>query len=106
MACGELISGIVLVNQLCSYGIKAKFFTGEQSGLVTDGNFGNAHILYVNPKKIMECLAEGYVPVVAGFQGVSENGELTTLGRGGSDTTASALGVALHAEFIDIFHRC
>ncbi|MGR6835681.1 aspartate kinase [Syntrophomonas erecta] len=103
MSCGELISGVVLSSQLTAMGIKARFFTGEQAGIVTDGNFNKAHILYVNPKKILECMEEGLVPVVAGFQGIGENGEWTTLGRGGSDTTASALGVALNAEVIDIF---
>ncbi len=103
MSCGEMISGIILSNHLGARGIASTFLTGEQSGLVTDGNYGNAHILYVNPKKIMQCLESGLVPVVAGFQGVGENGELTTLGRGGSDTTASALGVALNADYIDIF---
>ncbi len=53
---------------------------------------GNAHIRYVNPKRINKLLKEGFVVVVAGFQGISESGEITTLGRGGSDTTASALG--------------
>lgn len=103
MSCGEIISGVLLANYLTSIGIKSKFLTGEQAGLVTDGNFGNAHILYVNPRNILDCLENGIIPVVAGFQGISENGELTTLGRGGSDTTASALGVALKAKIIDIF---
>ncbi|HBQ26184.1 MAG TPA: aspartate kinase [Syntrophomonas sp.] len=103
MSCGEIISGVLLVNYLSSVGIKSKFLTGEQAGLVTDGSFGNAHILYINPRNILDCLENDIIPVVAGFQGVSENGELTTLGRGGSDTTASALGVALNAKIIDIF---
>ncbi|NLX03020.1 MAG: aspartate kinase [Syntrophomonadaceae bacterium] len=103
MSCGEIISGVLLTNYLSSIGIKARFFTGEQAGIVTDGNFGNAHVLYVNPRNILDCLEKGVTPVVAGFQGISENEELTTLGRGGSDTTASALGVALNAEIIDIF---
>jgi aspartate kinase len=103
MSCGEMISGIILSNQLCARGIPACFLTGEQSGLVTDGKHGNAHVLYVKPKRILQCLEAGLVPVVAGFQGMGENGELTTLGRGGSDTTASVLGVALNAEYIDIF---
>lgn len=103
MSCGEIISGVVLVAQLNARGIPARFFTGEQAGIVTDGHFNNAHIQYVNPKNIVTCLQEGLVPVVAGFQGRSENGEWTTLGRGGSDTTASALGVALQAEVIEIF---
>jgi aspartate kinase len=103
MSCGEIISGVLLANYLTSTGIKSKFLTGEQAGLVTDSNFGSAHILYVNPRNILDCLENGITPVVAGFQGISENSELTTLGRGGSDTTASALGVALKAKIIDIF---
>ncbi|HWQ75123.1 MAG TPA: aspartate kinase [Syntrophomonas sp.] len=103
MSCGETISGVLLTGQFCARGIPAVFLNGEKAGIVTDGNFGNAHILYVDPKKILEHLETGKVVVVAGFQGADENGELTTLGRGGSDTTASALGVALNAEYIDIF---
>ena len=103
MSCGEIISGVVLAAQLTSSGIPARFLTGEQAGIVTDGVFNNAHIQYINPRNIIACLEEGLVPVVAGFQGKAENGEWTTLGRGGSDTTASALGVALHAEVIEIF---
>jgi len=103
MSCGETISGVLLANQLTARGISARFLSGEQAGIVTDGNYGNAHIRYVNPQRIRDCLQEGLVVVVAGFQGIGENGELTTLGRGGSDTTASALGVALNAEYIDIF---
>lgn len=103
MSCGEQISGIILSNQLAAQGIKSHFMSGREAGLITDGHYGNAHILYVNPRQIMEYLEKDVVPVVAGFQGIAENGELTTLGRGGSDTTASALGVALNAEMIDIF---
>ena len=103
MSCGETISGVLLTSQLCARGLPAIFLSGEQAGIVTDGNYGDAHIIYVNPQKILDCLEVGLVVVVAGFQGTAENGELTTLGRGGSDTTASALGVALNAEYIDIF---
>ncbi len=103
MSCGETISGVLLTSQFCARNIPAVFFSGEQAGIVTDGNYGDAHILYVDPRRILENMEAGKVVVVAGFQGVGENGELTTLGRGGSDTTASALGVALNAEFIDIF---
>lgn len=103
MSCGEIISGVLLANYLSGTGINSRFLTGEQAGIVTDGNFGNSHILYVNPRNILDCLEKGITPVVAGFQGISEQGEITTLGRGGSDTTASALGVALNAEIIDIF---
>jgi aspartate kinase len=103
MSCGETISGVLLTSQFCARDIPAVFLSGEQAGIVTDGNYGDAHILYVDPQRILENLQAGKVVVVAGFQGAAENGELTTLGRGGSDTTASALGVALNAEYIDIF---
>ena len=103
LSCGEIISGVLLTSQFCARTIPAVFLNGEQAGIVTDGNYGNAHILYVDPQRIMKQLEDGKVVVVAGFQGAGENGELTTLGRGGSDTTASALGVALNAEYIDIF---
>lgn len=103
LSCGETICGVLLANQMTVQGMPATFLSGEQAGIVTDGNFGDAHIRYVKPHKIMDCLERGLVAVIAGFQGVSENGELTTLGRGGSDTTAAAVGVALNAEYIDIY---
>lgn len=103
LACGETICGVLLANQLTAQGMPATFLNGEQAGIVTDGNFGDAHIRCVRPQKIMECLEQGLVTVVAGFQGRSDSGDLTTLGRGGSDTTAAALGVALDAEYIDIY---
>lgn len=103
LSCGELISGVLLSSQLNALGVKACYLSGEQAGIVTDGNFTNAHIQHVNPRRVTEMLKQGFVPVVAGFQGAGEDGETTTLGRGGSDTTASALGVALNAEIIDIF---
>jgi len=103
MSCGELISGTLLACQLSGMGIEARLFNGQQAGIVTDGDHGNAHIVYVNPGSIMHCLENNVTPVVAGFQGISEGGEITTLGRGGSDTTASALGVALAAKVIDVF---
>lgn len=103
MSCGEMISGIILANYLTANGIDACYLSGEQAGIVTNSNFGDAHILYVNPQRILECLDRNLVPVVAGFQGIDETGRVTTLGRGGSDTTASALGAALNAEMVDIF---
>ena len=101
MSCGEMISGIILSINCVPVGYRLAFDRGTV-GLVTDGKHGNAHVLY-ETKRILQCLEAGLVPVVAGFQGMGENGELTTLGRGGSDTTASVLGVALNAEYIDIF---
>ncbi|HZK43619.1 MAG TPA: aspartate kinase [Syntrophomonadaceae bacterium] len=103
MACGETISGVLLTGQLNAIGLNAQFLSGGQAGIVTDENHGDAHIIYINNQNIIALLEKGITPVVAGFQGISENGELTTLGRGGSDTTACALGVALGAEVVDIY---
>lgn len=103
MSCGEIIAAVVLAGHLEAEGIPAKVLTGGQAGIVTDGHFGQARILEVDPTPLQEVLAEGRVPVVAGFQGRSRDGDVTTLGRGGSDTTAAALGAALKAEVVDIF---
>jgi len=103
MSCGETISGVLLSAQLNARGLPACFFSGADAGIITNNNHGSAHILYVKPEKIIDCLNKGKIAVVAGFQGISEDNEITTLGRGGSDTTASALGVALNADYIDIF---
>lgn len=103
LSCGELISGVLLSSQLAAMNVEACYLSGERAGIVTDGNYSDAHILYIKPGRLLDLLAADCVPVVAGFQGVSEEGELTTLGRGGSDTTAAALGVALRAEVVDIF---
>ena len=94
---------IYALDTLNSLGFEAVLFTGGQAGIITDQEFGDARIVRVEPGAILEQLANGKVVVVAGFQGMTENGQITTLGRGGSDTTASALGVALNAEAIDIF---
>ncbi|HEY8909636.1 MAG TPA: aspartate kinase [Desulfosporosinus sp.] len=103
MSCGEVISGTILVSTLNSLGFEAVLFTGGQAGIITDKEFGDARIIRVEPGAILEQLAKGKVVVVTGFQGMTEDGQITTLGRGGSDTTASALGVALDAEAIDIY---
>ncbi|GAB6180715.1 aspartate kinase [Desulfotomaculum defluvii] len=103
MSCGEIISGVAMVNTLQHMGHPAVLLTGEQAGIITDDNHNDARIIRVEPKKITHFAEQGKIVVVAGFQGVTENGEITTLGRGGSDTTASALGVALNAECIDIY---
>ncbi|MEG6615700.1 aspartate kinase [Peptococcaceae bacterium 1198_IL3148] len=103
ISCGEIISGVIMANTLMEMGCQAVFLTGAQAGIITDQNFSDAKILRVEPKKVLELAEQGRVVVVAGFQGISENGEITTLGRGGSDTTAAALGVALDAECIDIY---
>jgi aspartate kinase len=103
VSCGEIISGVIMANTLVEMGYQAVFLTGAQAGIITDQNYCDARILRVEPQKIIEHAEQGRIVVVAGFQGVTENGEITTLGRGGSDTTAAALGVALDAECIDIY---
>ncbi|NLI92170.1 MAG: aspartate kinase [Peptococcaceae bacterium] len=103
MSCGEIISGTVMVSTLQSLGLEAVLFTGGQAGIITNNSFGDAKIIRIEPQKILEQLEEGKVVVVTGFQGITEDGQITTLGRGGSDTTASAIGVALNAEAIDIY---
>ncbi|MCL6547981.1 MAG: aspartate kinase [Alicyclobacillus sp.] len=103
MACGEIISSVVFAAALRGRGHDAVVLSGAQAGIVTNGDHGNARIQEVRPRRILDALETGKVVVVAGFQGVTEDGEVTTLGRGGSDTTATALGVALSAEWVDIF---
>lgn len=103
MSCGEVISGAVMVSTLQSLGLEAVLFTGGQAGIITNDCFGDAKIIRIEPDKIMKQLEEGKVVIVTGFQGMTEDGQTTTLGRGGSDTTAAAIGVALNAEAIDIY---
>lgn len=103
LSCGELISAATLSSMLAEEGINNIVLTGGQAGVVTNNDFSNAQIKNIDPKRILEELSKVKVVVVTGFQGVTENGEVTTLGRGGSDTTATALGVALNAEVVDIF---
>ena len=103
MSCGEIISSVIMVQTLRSHGLDAVALTGAQAGIITDYHFNNAHIKEVHPARILKLLDEGKIVVVAGFQGVTGDGEITTLGRGGSDTTAAVLGVALKAEVIEIY---
>lgn len=103
ISCGETISAVVLCRQLLSAGIRATVLTGGQAGIETDNNYGNARIVSVRPERILDRLEQGYVVIVPGFQGVTSDGDITTLGRGGSDTTAVALGAALGAERVDIY---
>lgn len=103
MSCGEVISGTVMVSTLNSLGFESVLFTGGQAGIITNNDFGDARIVRVEPELILKHLEEGKIVVVTGFQGMTEDGQVTTLGRGGSDTTATALGVALDAETIDIY---
>lgn len=103
MSCGEIISTVIMVQTLKTIGIEALAFTGGQAGIITNHVFSNARILELKPVLLQRCLEEGKVAVVAGFQGITSDGEITTLGRGGSDTTGAALGVALRAEEVEIY---
>lgn len=103
MYCGEMISAVIMSGVLQAAKMDAIMLTGGQAGITTDDNFNNARIIKVDPSKIINLLKLGRVPVVCGFQGMTADGEFTTLGRGGSDTTASALGVALGAEMVEIY---
>jgi aspartate kinase len=101
-SCGEVISAVVLAHELRADGIAAHAMTGREAGILTDGTHGDASVVAVDPSPLLEALGRGLVPVVTGFQGVSATGETTTLGRGGSDTTACAIGAALHADAVEI----
>lgn len=103
LSCGEIISAVLIAALLTRRGARAHALTGAQAGIITDAAFGDAHIVEVVPARVQEILARDEVAVVAGFQGVTREGETTTLGRGGSDTTAAALGVALRAELVEIY---
>jgi aspartate kinase len=103
LSCGELISAVLMVQTIKKIGLKAEALTGFQAGILTDENNGNSNILQIDTSNLLQILDSGTIPVVAGFQGISSSGKITTLGRGGSDTTACALGVALEADFIEVF---
>ncbi|MGP4067992.1 aspartate kinase [Halobacillus sp. B29] len=103
MSCGETISSIVFTHELMNEGISTVSLTGAQAGFLTNDDFTRAKIIRMNPARIYKELESHDVVVVAGFQGQTDKGETTTIGRGGSDTSAAALGAALSAEFIDIF---
>lgn len=109
LACGEILSAVIFAHTLKTLGYSAQAFRGGQAGIRTDGVFGNARIVSINPIALVRSIEGGHIPVVCGFQGVYVDGngnpgaELTTLGRGGSDTTGAALGAALRAEAVEIF---
>jgi aspartate kinase len=102
LSVGERISMVLLSLAVERLGESAVSFTGSQSGIITDENHASARIVEVRPRRIREALADGKIVIVAGFQGVSRAREVTTLGRGGSDTTAVALAAALSAERCEI----
>lgn len=100
---GERISIALLAMALAKKGVVAKSFTGSQSGIVTSPEHTGAKIVKVKPHRLQRTFAEGHLAIVAGFQGVSAQGEITTLGRGGSDTTAVALAAAIGASSVEFY---
>lgn len=103
LVAGELISAAVFADTLCEAGVPAVALSGAQAGIVTNQRHGDATILRVEPDAVNALIERDVVAVVAGFQGVSETGALTTLGRGGTDLSAVAIGHALQAERVDIY---
>lgn len=103
LSCGELISAVVLASMLEEKGYKAAALTGAQAGIITNQNYQNAEILDTKPNYILNLLEQDIIPVIAGFQGVTESGEITTLGRGGSDTSAAIIAAAISAKSIEIY---
>src|SRR6478735_4442531 len=100
---GERVSAALLTMALADLGVPAVSFTGSQVGIITDTTHGKAKILEVKGDRVRTALAEGKVALVAGFQGVSVDHEITTMGRGASDLTASALAKALNADACEIY---
>ncbi len=98
LTAGERISVALFTMALQKWGLKAISFTGSQVGIITDNRHTDARIIEIRGDRIKNALTQGFVPVVCGFQGVSFEKEITTLGRGGSDTTAVALAAALNAQ--------
>jgi aspartate kinase len=103
VSAGERITAPALCMALFGLGVEATSFTGSQAGIITDTDHTRAKILEIRPDRLREALAAGIVPVVAGFQGMSTERDVTTLGRGGSDTTAVALAAVLGADACEIY---
>ncbi|MCG7422745.1 aspartate kinase [Micrococcus sp. ACRRV] len=104
LSAGERISMSLLAMAIDAQGVPARSFTGSQAGMMTDAAYGRARIIEVNPHRVRAALDEGAVAIVAGFQGMSrESKDITTMGRGGSDTTAVALAAALGADVCEIY---
>ena len=104
LTAGERISTAILSMAINDLGAKAQSFTGSQAGMITDGVHGSARLVEVRPDRIRESVEAGNIAIVAGFQGMNrQSGDITTLGRGGSDTTAVALAAALNADVCEIY---
>src|SRR2546426_11612771 len=103
IANGETITAPLVAMCLEGLGVPAVSLSGHQAGVRTSAHHSRARIRDITPSRILDALKQGKVPVVAGFQGVTEDLEVTTLGRGGSDTTAVALAAALNADLCEIY---
>jgi aspartate kinase len=104
LTAGERISMALLAMAIATLGLEARSFTGSQAGVITDAAHGRARIIDIRPGRIADALADGAIPIVAGFQGVSQTTkDVTTMGRGASDTTAVALAAALAADACEIY---
>ncbi|MEK7307116.1 MAG: aspartate kinase [Nitrospirota bacterium] len=103
LSTGERVTIALLAMALQDMGYKARSYTGRQVGIITDSAHTKARIERITAERVHEALAEGIIPIVAGFQGIDEKSDVTTLGRGGSDTTAVALAFALKADLCDIY---
>jgi len=103
LAVGEMIACAIFSELLTSWGAEAQAMTGAQAGILTDSTWCDANIKRVDPRNLVRAIVNNVVPVIAGFQGADENGAVTTLGRGGSDLSAIAIGEALGAETVEIY---
>jgi aspartate kinase len=103
LSTGEIVTASLMAMTLNAIGTPAISLTGAQAGIQTDETFGKARIANIDPSRIKQALEDGKVVVVAGFQGITEESEITTLGRGGSDTTAVALAISLGADRCEIY---
>ena len=103
MSCGEVISAALISNTLKREGIMARAVSGHLLGIVTDEQYGNANVVKTNPEHLLRLINDFDVLVLTGFQGVTETGDITTLGRGGSDATAVIVGDMLKADRVEIY---
>lgn len=103
MSCGEILSVAIMADLLEGAGVPAEPLILNQIGIITDEEYGNADILEINPAPVLAALDQGKIVIIPGFQGIAGGNHVTTLGRGGSDTTATAMGAALKAELIEIY---
>lgn len=103
VSCGEIISSIVFSSELQANNINAIPLIGQDIGILTDNNFGNAKILNIDTSNIEDLLSRNIIPIIAGFQGVTSKGDITTLGRGGSDISAVKLASALKCDKVEFY---